>query len=864
MGKATISSHLGAGLYEIEYLLDKAYADAQAARLTTDQAQLSADLSDLQTALDAETAAANTLLAQYSAALDAWVSCLNTPGCSDGSSRYDVVVKAMSALAEQRQKVFAAKTAYAETQAKVLNVIAQLAYYAATAPVSKTLQVWSVDYPETAPIPANTVVGTIETYSAKGAIGGGWMQDAYCNIQPTDSASYDKTRDGCVKPMSSQGVATNTMNFLQFLNTSTNNPRYSIGRITALDVDNDLADVELFGAHHSRRIASGYPFRHGQTSIALTALPVSYGLCNAEAFRIGDEVVVKFSAIGLSGGMVIGFADHPRRCTDAVPFYIWAPRLQSPLVGWGRPFNGYVGTLEDSGAPESEGNYVCLMAGIGPPISYPGINTKYGFEGYAPRYGAPNWMGTRANGQKEVYSWLGSRDGRYGIYVNDFYGPITNSLAVFKRSAQSHLLPMPASTSDGQPLQVYSVGGFGIYTDNFGDEWPVSVRYSVYHTSSVGDGNVAIYYYIHLLVRLTDGTWQQLAQLSATGIYNNYPPTIIRAWLFSPDGSNAVNMASSGEFSGIGDEPVRLRLAHVISGASQGTPPTGSFSEDTSYADNSTTFLLAADYDMSNRMVVLQQTRVLDIQESVTPNPDSCATWPYTISWTRVHQTDTTTTVTDRKFVDGVSQIVGSSYASFSQTATVDLINCFTPVMADISIAESHHFEKILYGDLRWDQLVLWTDEYSGGGSGHNEWNDAGTGINYTTNSAGSSTGSVVLLNNGQTLDLGSYSRNLSNSDSGFRSGGWIDPTCKSWVDYAVTAFVDSGACNGRGFAVRAAFFNNTDATYANGVISEDCIITIYDGYTADSLGSLPVPQGGQPVHSSWPGFGIIDDAWIG
>jgi hypothetical protein len=54
----------------------------------------------------------------------------------------------------------------------------------------------------------------------------------------------------------------------------------------------------------------------------LTGIAVEYMSCNAEAFEVGDRVVVQFSGQNWASQKVIGFVDNPRPCVIFPPVYI--------------------------------------------------------------------------------------------------------------------------------------------------------------------------------------------------------------------------------------------------------------------------------------------------------------------------------------------------------------------------------------------------------------------------------------------------------------------------------------------------------------------------------------------------------------
>lgn len=85
-------------------------------------------------------------------------------------------------------------------------------------------------------------------------------------------------------------------------------PTYRWGTITALDENADTATVELAEARSSaQRLLVNQ-------SNTLTGIPVVYMTCNAEAFEVGDNVVVEFQGQDWGAPRVIGFLDNPKPC----------------------------------------------------------------------------------------------------------------------------------------------------------------------------------------------------------------------------------------------------------------------------------------------------------------------------------------------------------------------------------------------------------------------------------------------------------------------------------------------------------------------------------------------------------------------
>ena len=122
-------------------------------------------------------------------------------------------------------------------------------------------------------------------------------------------------------------------------------PTYRWGTITYLDPDNNLANVTLGPA------SSTASRLNTNQSPQLNGVPIRYMTCNAEAFEVGDNVVIGFGTMteveGEEGStlawsssqrweepVIIGFLDTPRRCRpwpEAIYMDLWFETLVGPV-----------------------------------------------------------------------------------------------------------------------------------------------------------------------------------------------------------------------------------------------------------------------------------------------------------------------------------------------------------------------------------------------------------------------------------------------------------------------------------------------------------------------------------------------------
>jgi hypothetical protein len=98
-------------------------------------------------------------------------------------------------------------------------------------------------------------------------------------------------------------------------------PTYRTGTITALDTDADTADVDLDAA-----TSSAQSLDINQAPTSLSAVPVVYMECNAEAFEVSDRCVVEFQGQDWASPRVVGFVDNPKPCIE------WPAELSMTVV----------------------------------------------------------------------------------------------------------------------------------------------------------------------------------------------------------------------------------------------------------------------------------------------------------------------------------------------------------------------------------------------------------------------------------------------------------------------------------------------------------------------------------------------------
>ncbi len=346
MGRARINSHLGGGLYDAVYWRDVEAAKKRLDELDKRRGEIELELYQPGGAADKKAEASNRVsyyVSLTSEAIDDWAECARI-NCGSESS---LKSKAAELL---RKKTAAAieystwATAVAMLKAEELDVIREIGRLQSTATDSEfeSMQIWAVDYPhdDFGPIPAGTVVGTTESYGAKGTeIGNADLElpAPHINILPSyeNEAAYDEARDHVQRPLGAMTTAESIMNTLQFLYVANRSPSYCVGTLTSKDDQTDTATVTISGVTPASREPEGFEYQ------TLSSVPVVYQECNAKVFEPGDKVVVKFGGPDFASPTVIGFAENPKECklltliytTDTSYAYISGPTPQTVIKG---------------------------------------------------------------------------------------------------------------------------------------------------------------------------------------------------------------------------------------------------------------------------------------------------------------------------------------------------------------------------------------------------------------------------------------------------------------------------------------------------------------------------------------------------
>lgn len=182
------------------------------------------------------------------------------------------------------------------------------------------------------------------------------------NIQPgySGNAVYDGARDGQLIPLMAQSPAGSYFNLAVLPGTQKWKPMFRYATITEIDYDADTCNLAISSVYSSQQNLT-----INQTN-TLTGVSVEYMTCNASAFSVGDEVVVKFD-YDWATPKVIGFKDNPQACSSE--FVIQINQDYDGVVGWPDVDEFVVIEIDDT-----DGNYYGSIFLWGDDLSYWTLN----------------------------------------------------------------------------------------------------------------------------------------------------------------------------------------------------------------------------------------------------------------------------------------------------------------------------------------------------------------------------------------------------------------------------------------------------------------------------------------------------------
>ncbi|UOF79461.1 hypothetical protein [Caudoviricetes sp.] len=241
-------------------------------------------------------------------------------------------------------------------------------------------------------------------------------------------------------------------------------PTYRWGTITYLDVDNNLANVTLGAAN-----STAQRLDVNQTP-QLNGVSISYMTCNAEAFEVGDRVVIKFASQRWEEPTIIGFVDNPRQCQpwpEYVTMDVYYEAVNGPpmafvpwagvawrggsLAGWERIDGSGTGIFSSQQAPTCNHRIWAEYPVLGPQAlpSYFTLNVEGGL------YGVDLWVdSTSAQGY----------DGGGGPTAKVPSGGVCDTISLVQETASNVKINRYTTTS----YSLSEITDFGIAYDEDG------------------------------------------------------------------------------------------------------------------------------------------------------------------------------------------------------------------------------------------------------------------------------------------------------------------------------------------------------------------------------------------------------------
>ncbi|MFA5453480.1 MAG: hypothetical protein WC248_07895, partial [Candidatus Methanomethylophilaceae archaeon] len=257
MGKGTIISHAGDGLYNITLNLDTARALAEYAKLATVIPAIEAAIEDIEDEI--ETLRNELSLIDPFKHVDDYVSKLNELQHKNKEKNRTTL---LLASAQKRYQVLG-------------NNI----------PADPAIQAWCAD--KTTGLSGE--VGIIEVPGERKTL---------VNIQPgyDGNAAYSSARDGQLQP-SISGLANNIFfNWALLPGWQKWMPTYRYGTITSIDTEEDKCNVTLEAATSSVKGENNVALNVNAVD-ALEDVPIVYMDVDSEAFEVGDVVLIKFDSV---------------------------------------------------------------------------------------------------------------------------------------------------------------------------------------------------------------------------------------------------------------------------------------------------------------------------------------------------------------------------------------------------------------------------------------------------------------------------------------------------------------------------------------------------------------------------------------
>lgn len=295
MGRAVIVGGGTDGRYTIEIDLGSGPRDERVAQLTSHIAKLTARISTLTL----EVAAAQTTADTARADLDALASSpgITIPGSPAGKQfeqQFRLVRITNAQLGAKRSALNAFKL-QREKQQRTLTALQNL-------DLVQQRQAWCADFTEN----GSGAVGTAEIPGESNLI----------LIKP--GAPDWNVSDGVLAAREVMDPNQAYFNAAILPGWQKYKPTFRRGTITDINYDTNRANVSL-----ALHVSSAQRLNVDQQS-TLANIPVTYMTCNANAFEVGDQVVVMFDDQNQSQPRVIGFVTNPKPCELFTITYIFS------------------------------------------------------------------------------------------------------------------------------------------------------------------------------------------------------------------------------------------------------------------------------------------------------------------------------------------------------------------------------------------------------------------------------------------------------------------------------------------------------------------------------------------------------------
>jgi hypothetical protein len=284
MGKATIISETGAGLYTIKPIYETTLLDSEITRLENEITQYTSQLSTVDTQL-------STIQTEYAGKQSQLSSAINTYRAELQINPATANIEPVNALVLELNEVYIRLTAKQREKAiytlKKVSGEKRKTKLEAVKAETVNQSAWCVTY-------TAGLTGEVDTIEING-------EPDQILIDTTNSMSDSK-----LCPILGQTVAGSLFNFSLTPFWQKWKPTFRNGTITS--ITGDTANVSLDAAN------SHYQALGINQSSTLSNVPIVYLSCNGAAFTTGDDVVVAFIGQDWSAPRIIGFQDNPEEC----------------------------------------------------------------------------------------------------------------------------------------------------------------------------------------------------------------------------------------------------------------------------------------------------------------------------------------------------------------------------------------------------------------------------------------------------------------------------------------------------------------------------------------------------------------------